>query len=111
MSEQPQPVGDEAETIERFLMLLAQSLAENSFVKLMLGRYRGTQPDLAGMTVRRLALRGEDCLSFVHRHTTRDVTTNLPLPEGLAAVRAALHEGFEHAHLLSSSQDFQLAVC
>ncbi len=110
MPEQATPGKDAAQPIERFLGLLADSLAQGSFVRLMLGRYRGAQADLVGISVRRLALRGEDCLSFVHRHTTRDVTTNLPLAQGIDAVRAALGEGFEHAHLLTLSQDIQLAV-
>ena len=101
MQAPPNP-GSEAEPIERFLALLARSLQERAFFKLMLGRYRGQKADLVGVTVRRLTLRGEDCLSFVHRYTTRDLTTNLPLAQGLAAVGEALREGFEHAHLLTS---------
>jgi SAM-dependent methyltransferase len=89
---------------------LASSLADGSFLRLMLGRYRGAQTDLAAATVRRLAVRGDDCLSFVYRHSTRDVTANLPLTQGLDAVRAALAEGFEHAHLLTSGHDVQLTV-
>jgi SAM-dependent methyltransferase len=56
-----------------------------------------------------LTLQGEPCLSFVHRYKTRDLTTNLALDQGLAAVRDALDEGFEHAHLLTQDQDIQLA--
>lgn len=102
--------GGPAEPTERLLALLTASLADGSFVKLMLGRYRGTQTGLVGVSVRRLALRGEDSLSFVHRHATRDVTTNLPVAQGEAAVRAALRDGFEHAHLLTTRQDIQLSV-
>ena len=105
----PDPVGDD-EPIARFLAVLARSLQEDSFVKLMLGHYRGAKVDLAGVTVRRLTLRDEPCLSFLHRYTTRDVTTNLPLVQGLSAVGEALREGFEHAHLLTRSQDIQLAL-
>ncbi len=104
------PDSHATEPTERFLALLDRSLAERSFVKLLLGRYRGPQVDLTGVTVRRLALRGEDALSFVYRHTTRDLTRNWPLAEGIAAVRAALSEGFEHAHLLTQSQDIQLSL-
>jgi SAM-dependent methyltransferase len=99
-----------AEPLDRFLALLERSLQEGGFVKLMLGRYRGAQAGLVGVTVRRLRLRDEDCLSFLHRHTTRDVTTNLPLAQGLVAVREALRGGFEHAHLLTQNQDIQLAL-
>ncbi len=100
----------EPEPRARFVELLSRSLADDEFVKLMLSRYRGSQPDLRGVTVRRLALRGEDGLSFVYRHATRDVTVNLPLDQGVAAVREALKSDFEHAHLLTGRQDIQLSV-
>jgi len=109
MQAPPNP-GSEAEPIERFLALLVRSLQERAFLKLMLGRYRGQEADLVGVTVRRLTLRDEDCLSFVYRYSTRDLTTNLPLAQGLAAVGEALREGFEHAHLLTSKQDIQIVL-
>lgn len=97
----------------RFLALLAASLADGSFVKLLLGRYRGTQPvlaDLGSVAIRRIALRGEDHLSFVYRHATRDVTRNLPLDAAVAAVRDALRDGFAHAHLLTREHDTQWSL-
>jgi len=99
-----------AEPVERFLGHLASSLATDAFVKLLLGRYRGPQATLSGATVRRLALRGEDCLSFVYRHATRDVTRNVPVAQAVDAVREGLRDGFEHAHLLTREHDIQLAL-
>ena len=102
-----------AESAARFVALLAESLAAQGFVKLMLGRYRGAQldlRDLKSVEVRRVSLRGEDMLSFVYHHATRDVTRNLAFDEGVAAVRHALHDGFEHAHLLTRKHDIQWSV-
>lgn len=101
------------EAAARFVGLLAQSLAAGSFVKLRLGRYRGAQAelgDLKTVEVRRVSLRGEDMLSFVRHHATRDVTRNLPVADGVAAVGDALRDGFEHAHLLTSEHDIQWSV-
>ncbi len=109
-TEPPHASDAAAATIERFLALLAASLAQNTFVKLLLGRYRGAQTGLAGVAVRRLALRGEDGLSFVHRYTTRDVTSNLALPQARAFIRAAVQGEFDHAHLLTSDHDIQISV-
>jgi hypothetical protein len=77
---------------ERFLACLGQSLADGSFVKLVLARPRKAQPgaadpgdaDLQRVLVRRIMLKGAEHLSFVFRHATRDVTKNLPLDEGVA---------------------------
>ena len=96
--------------IARFLALLAQSLADGSFVRLLLGRYRGADATLTGIAVRRVALRGQDGLSFTRHHLTRDLTRNVPLEAGVGQVEAALGEGFEHAHLLTAGQDIQLLL-
>ena len=97
----------------RWLALLADSLAQGSFVKLRLGRQRAAQPgpgDLLGVEVRRISLRDTDRLSFTYRHATRDVTRNLTLDDSLSAVRDALRSGFEHAHLLTRTHDIQWSI-
>ena len=109
MSASPTP--SSPDPAERFVALLGASLADRSFVKLLLARpLDGPATDLRGVAVRRLALRGEDVLSFVQRHATRDVTSNLALDAGLALIRDTLLPTFAHAHLLTSAQDIQLAV-
>jgi len=97
---------------DRFLALLADSLAPGGgFRQLVLSGYRGTEPGLLQWRVRRLALRGEDSLGVIHRHTTRDVTKNHPLGAGLALLREALRgAAFDHAHLLTAGEDVQLAT-
>jgi hypothetical protein len=100
----------ETTALPRFLEHLQRSLAQGSFVKLTLGRHRGSDTSLQRLLVRRVVLRGVDHLSFVYRHTTRDVTKNLPLGEGLGAIAQAVETDFEHAHLLTTSHDVQLSV-
>lgn len=104
------PAGAAQDPRERFVALLRNSLDEDRCVKLILARYRGADPGLERVIARPLVLRGERCLSFVYRYKTRDVTRNLPLREGLAAVDAALGGEFENAHLLTTGEEFQLAV-
>ncbi|HMN74889.1 MAG TPA: SAM-dependent methyltransferase [Burkholderiaceae bacterium] len=105
--------GGDAQAAARFVALLADSLAARSFVKLLLGRYRGADPalaDLRTIELRRVVLRGTDMLSFVKHHATRDITRNLALEAGVDAVRDALRDGFEHAHLLTETHDIQWSV-
>ena len=102
-----------AQAAARFVALFAESLAARSFVKLLLGRYRGADPglaDLKSIELRRVGLRGKDMLSFVRHHATRDVTSNLTLDAGVGAVRDALRDGFQHAHLLTDAHDVQWSV-
>lgn len=104
---------DDDRAAQRFVAQLAQSLGDGKFVSLRLGRYRGARPefgDLDSIAVRRVSLRGKEMLSFVHHHATRDETHNLAPADAVAAVRDALRDGFEHAHLLTREHDIQWSV-
>jgi SAM-dependent methyltransferase len=95
---------------EKFFERLEASLAANSFVKLVLAKYRGPEPDLQRVTVRRLQMRDEDSLSFVYSHRTKDITKNMPLADGLQSLRERATTLFGHAHLLTTGEDVQLMV-
>ena len=95
---------------DQFIGLLSKSLERNSFVKLVLAKYHGPEPDLLRVIARRLTVRGAPCLSFVYRYKTRDVTKNVPVAEAIAAIGEVLGTAFENAHLLTTTQDIQLAV-
>jgi protein-L-isoaspartate O-methyltransferase len=92
-----------------FLARVDSSLAGGRFVKLVLAKPRAGG-DLLRVTVRRVELRGEEQLSFVSTHKTRDVTKNLPLAEGVAQLRERLTTEFGHAHLMTTNEDAQLMV-
>jgi SAM-dependent methyltransferase len=94
----------------RLLALLREALEAGSVQRLLLGRYRGAEAGLQRLLVRPLRLRGDPQLSFVYRYATRDVTKNLPLEAGLETLDALLARDFQHAHLLTDTQDIQLAV-
>ena len=95
---------------EQFLGLLSKSIELDTFVKLVLAKYHGPEPDLLRVIARRLTVRGEPCLSFVYRYKTRDITKNVAVAEAIAAITQVLGNAFENAHLLTTSQDIQLAV-
>ncbi|MBC7481893.1 MAG: SAM-dependent methyltransferase [Rhizobacter sp.] len=93
-----------------FIALLEQSLAAATLARLVLAKPRPAAGDLVRVSVRQVALKGEACLSFVHTHKTRDVTKNLPLAEGVAAVRGLLASTFLQAHLFSADEEAQLMI-
>jgi SAM-dependent methyltransferase len=98
----------ETDPLERFLALLAQSLAAGNFVKLVLAKPRAAEADLSRLAVRQVTLKGQPCLSFVYSHTTRDVTKNLPVADALGLLNALVGTGFSHAHLLTATEEVQL---
>lgn len=94
----------------QFLVLLAQSLQDDSFSRLVLAKYHGPETGLLRVIARRLTVRGKPHLSFVYRYKTRDVTKNVPVETGVEAIGEELGRAFENAHLLTKTQDIQLAV-
>ena len=98
---------------QKFILRLQQSLADDSFIKLGLGRPHGGEPTLLKLLARRVLIKGQDQLSLVWRHRSKDITKNLPLADAVALVGTLLGDapggGFHHAHLQTSGHDIQLA--
>ena len=93
-----------------FLRLLEECLADNTFVKLILGKYHGPEAGLNRVFVRRLTLKGQACLSLLYRYKTKDITKNLPIPAGIAAIRELYATSFNNAHLQTVTEDIQLTT-
>jgi hypothetical protein len=66
--------------------------------------------DLQRVLVRPLPLRGQMHLSFVYSHATKDITTNLPVSEGLEQVAALLGPSLRNAHLDTTTEEVQLVL-
>lgn len=96
---------------DRFVHLVRLALASGQFGKLLLsGPMNGDDEDVERLTVRRVDLRGEPCLSFLWRHATRDITKNHPPEAGLAEIAALLGTRFRNAHLHTATEEVQFAV-
>ena len=95
---------------ETFVSLLEESLTAGTFARLVLAKPRPAAGDLVRVSVRQVALKGEACLSFVHTHNTRDITKNLALAEGVAALRGLIASTFLQAHLFSADEEAQLMI-
>jgi SAM-dependent methyltransferase len=96
------------DNLEQFVGALEASLAGGSFVKLTLAKRRGGESDLKNVYVRLVRVRGGERLSFLSRHRTRDVVSNLSPPEGVSAVRERLGAEFLSGHLFTLEQDLQI---
>ncbi len=94
----------------RFLELLTEAAAGAAPVKLVLSKYHGAEAELLRVQVRAVEIKGTACLSFVHRYRTRDVTTNLPLPQALQRVDQLLGSEFLQANLQTPTAEVQLAI-
>ena len=87
---------------------LIESLSSHTFAKLVLGKYRGLDPSLKTVIVHVKNVKEVDCLSFVYRYQTREVTRNVTVADGLAEIRAKLGGEFKSAHLFSVKETVQI---
>jgi len=92
----------------QFMALLATSLHQHTFIKLVLARHVGSEVDLQRVTAKPLTVKGLPSLSFVYRYKTRDITRNLALDEALTLIGELLPASFRNAHLLSLNDEVQL---
>ena len=92
----------------QFLDLLDTSLAQDAFIKLVLARHVGEEPDLQRLIVKLATVKGAPVLSFVYRYKTRDITKNFSLRDGVEFIAQALPDTFKNAHLLTLSEELQL---
>ena len=99
---------DQPAEFTEFLTCLRNSVIEHTLVKLVLGKYRGKEADLRNIVIRALILKGHECLSFVYRHHTKDITKNFPLAEGLDAIRMLLDGDFKSAHMFTATETIQI---
>lgn len=93
---------------ETFLDFLKLALRDNTFIKLVLGKYRGRQAGLEKVTIRPVTISGRETLSFVYRHQTQEVTRNFDAEPAMAMVEQLLGSDFKSAHLFTIVADFQI---
>jgi SAM-dependent methyltransferase len=96
--------------VASFIERVEHALEGGTFVKLVLAKPRAAGADLVRVSVRPVSLKGGAQLSFVHTHTTRDVTKNLPRAEALAQISALIGAVFGHAHLFTTTDAVQLMI-
>ncbi|MGI2156849.1 class I SAM-dependent methyltransferase [Shewanella baltica] len=97
-------------SFDDFYQLLADSLAKNSLIKLLLSKYRGADKSLQRITIRPISLQNEPVLSFVYQHQTNHITKNLSYDEGLASIKLLLGSDFKSAHLATALAEVQLEI-
>ncbi|NWC96509.1 MULTISPECIES: SAM-dependent methyltransferase [unclassified Pseudomonas] len=108
MSATAKPASPAPDHHAQFLELLSVSLEQKAFIKLVLAKYVGEEPDLQKLIIKQLTVKDQPCLSFVYRYKTRDITKNFSLEDGVGAIAELLPASFKNAHLLSVTDEAQL---
>jgi SAM-dependent methyltransferase len=98
------------ENITRFVAEFERSLQDETFVKLTLGNYKGSDAHLQKILVRLVEVKRGARLFFLYRYDTRDTAKNYDFAEGAKLVERLLGNEFFAAHLFTVENDFQLDV-
>ena len=102
-------VANSSDPIEQFLLITERSILEGTFTKAVLAKPRaGTEVER--VTIRLVAVRGENVLSCVYSHATKDITKNIPVADGRATMRGLLQGSFLRGHLLSTTENIDLSI-
>jgi SAM-dependent methyltransferase len=96
--------------VEELFHRLEDKTMRSGVIRIVLGKYRGADPELQKIVIRPVIIRAQECLSFVYRYSTRDVTRNFPVPEGIVEIRGLLGGEFKSAHLFSMTETIQAEV-
>jgi len=93
------------EKTDEFTLSLKSSLNDNTFVKLSLGNYKGKEENLKNIYIKRIAIKGEEKLSFTYRYKTRDIVKNYAIEEGISKVQEFIQQDFHVATLFTTAFD------
>ena len=96
------------DTILSFITTINQSLSDNSFVSITLGNYKGTEPALKNIYIKKILIKKEEKLSFTYRYQTRDIVKNFSANEALENITRLINEGFKFATVFTTQFDLLL---
>lgn len=91
--------------IEELLSAIKAAFIDGSLIKLKLGGYHGSEPDLKSIDVKKIVVKGGDRFSFTFHYKTRDIIKNQIQPEALGNLRVALKNEFRSAQLSTTTFD------
>lgn len=95
--------------LEKFVQVLAQSINQQSLIKLVLSKYQGQESELQRLTIRPVLLRDAPHLSCLYHYKTRDITKNISMTEGIEHIKQLLND-FKNANLFTQEQELQLSI-
>jgi SAM-dependent methyltransferase len=94
--------------IKEYITAIAESISNNSFVKISLGNYKGIDKELKNIYIKKVLIKREVRLSFTYRYKTRDIVKNYTIPDGMTLIESYIKEDFRIGILFAT--EFELAL-
>ena len=99
-----------SDPVDNFVSAFADSLANDSFVKVTLSNYKGAEWHLQKVAGRVIETRAGRRLALQFHYETRQTVKNYGFEDAVVAVRDLLGSGFRSAHLFTTAGDVQLTI-
>ncbi len=99
-----------AENTDKFISAFTEALQKETFVKMTLGNYRGSDPHLQKLLVRLVKTKKGTRLFLLYKYDTRDTAKNFEIERGINIIRDLLAGDFFSGHLFSTENDLQLDI-
>ncbi|MCE7072402.1 SAM-dependent methyltransferase [Dyadobacter sp. CY327] len=96
--------------VEEFINAFEQSISNNSFIKLSLGNYKGSEENLKNIYVRRVLIKKEEKFSFTYRYKTRDIVKNYSLDETRTLFETLVAKDFHVGTLFTEAEELQFEI-
>lgn len=93
-----------------FYTILKNSLSEDTFVRLTLSKNKDKTSDLKKVVIKLALIKKALHLSMIFRHTTKDITKNFIVSEGLEEINQLLTRQFFIANLFTIKEDYSIEI-
>lgn len=93
---------------ESFIKLFDDSLEGHRFVQLIASDYKGTEPELKSLILRKVNIKRSVMMSVTYRYKTRDIIKNYALAEIIKKLSEFIDAGFYSLTLFTILNDTQL---
>ena len=97
-----------ATALQEFIQALHTSISEGKFIKLTLSKPSTRSADLKNIYLRLVEIKGQIMLGFTLRHSTKDITKNYTISEGVNLVENHIGNDFLNADLFTTKADLQI---
>ncbi|MCB9015729.1 MAG: SAM-dependent methyltransferase [Lentimicrobiaceae bacterium] len=94
------------ENMSAVARIISENFDTGNFIKLTLSNKRTKSNDLDNVFVRPVMIKNQALLSFVFRHTTKDVTRNLQVDAAIEEITTLLNTQFFNADIFTTHADY-----
>ncbi|MFN0083313.1 MAG: class I SAM-dependent methyltransferase [Ferruginibacter sp.] len=92
------------------LQQITDAVESNTLLKITLGNKRDKTTDLKNVFIKAVLIKEQPHLSFIYRHTTKDITKNFVLTEAIKVTRELLETSFYNADVYTSTNTIYYSI-